>query len=81
VQLLCLELRRYGAGPTQLAEAGLQPRERREVQLLARSLPLLLCSRVLSHGVAMARPVADCMTRNLSCTACVCPLTLFKVKN
>jgi hypothetical protein len=30
------------------------------------------------HGVA--RPVADCMTRNLSCTACVCPLTTLNVE-
>jgi hypothetical protein len=54
VQLLCLELRRDGAasasGLTQLAEAGLQPRERCEFQLLARSLPLLLCPRVLAPG-------------------------------
>jgi len=48
-----------------------------------RSLPDPCKSRTLftpkrrpSHGVA--RSVADCMTRNLSCTACVCPLTLFK---
>jgi hypothetical protein len=50
VQLLCLELRRYGPDLTQLAEAGLQSRERREVQLPARSLPLLLCPRVLAAG-------------------------------
>jgi hypothetical protein len=39
------------------------------------------------NGIGVARPVADCMTRNLSCTACVCPLTIeageqcFKKKN
>jgi len=50
VQLLCHELRRHGAGLTQLAEARLQPRERRKVQLLDRSLSLLLCLRVLTPG-------------------------------
>jgi len=38
-----------------------------------RGVTLSTPKRRHSHG--LARPVADCMTRNLSCTACVCPLT------
>jgi hypothetical protein len=33
-------------------------------------------TRSNSRTSGVARPVADCMTKNLPCTACVCPLTL-----
>jgi len=31
------------------------------------------------HSHDVARPVADCMTRIISCTACACPLTITNV--